>query len=220
MGIRVLVTGTPGCGKSVIIEKLLSAEVVADKLNIGQYAREHGFVESHNEEFDADYLNEDDLLDKLIPSLRKHTATALAVEHHSPSLFDPIEEDGDRLNGLFDLIVVLRCEPSVHYTRMETRGYDVNKMIENNAAEVGSVCLDESERLKNAGVGVAVLELDNSTEDQLDRNVERIAATVRGIGKPKAQEKAEEEEEEYDEDEDYPSSSEPESSDDDYVESD
>ena len=66
---NILVTGTPGTGKSLICQKL------AEKHNykwqdVSKIAQDHEFVEEYDEEFECPVLDEDKLLDFLEPIMK------------------------------------------------------------------------------------------------------------------------------------------------------
>jgi adenylate kinase len=99
--------------------------------------------------------------------------------------------------GLFperwiDLVVVLRCDHTMLWERMEARyaslpsstrenssdrgrGYKLNKIQENNDAEIMNVVLDEA---RESYAPEIVVELTNESTDELEANVGRIVEWI------------------------------------------
>jgi adenylate kinase len=152
--VIVAVSGTPGTGKSALGEILrLKGLCVID---VGGFAKEKGIfsgrdVERRSLEVDAEEL--DRALKKEMPS-----GTVFLVGHLSHLL-------------TADLIIILRCSPSVLRERLRGRRWSARKIQENMEAEACDVILIEGlERSKN------VCEIDTT-----DRSPEDVAAAVDDI---------------------------------------
>lgn len=105
---NVLITGTPGTGKTTTCE-LLSLATNMRHVNVGEWVREKGFQDGYNDEFDAHYIDEDKLLDAMEEIMGEG---GCIVDHHTCDFFP---------ERWFDLVVVLQTDNSVLYSRLEKR---------------------------------------------------------------------------------------------------
>ena len=134
-GFNVLVTGTPGTGKTSLGE-LLHTELGFRHLEIGKIIKEHKFFSEHDEAFDTMMVDEDDedrLLDYLEPIMMKG---GNVVDYHSCNFFP---------KRWFHAVVVLRVETDFHFDRLAKRGYNNLKCEENRDAEIFGVCVEEAQ---------------------------------------------------------------------------
>ena len=81
---NILVTGTPGVGKSRFSE-LLRTKLGVKVINIGQFAKDNNFLGDWDEEYQSHELKEDDLLDKLENDVGRGDG-GYVVEHHVPEV--------------------------------------------------------------------------------------------------------------------------------------
>ena len=79
---NILLTGTPGVGKSKFAE-ILNSKLGLEVINIGQFARENNCLGDWDPEYESHDLKEDDLLDLLEEKLGKGDG-GFVVEHHVP----------------------------------------------------------------------------------------------------------------------------------------
>ena len=79
---NILLTGTPGVGKSKFAE-ILNSKLGLEVINIGQFARENNCLGDWDPEYESHDLKEDDLLDLLEERLGKGDG-GFVVEHHVP----------------------------------------------------------------------------------------------------------------------------------------
>ncbi len=151
----VAVTGTPGTGKTS------SCDVLARRgyavVDLDHEARQGGFIVGRDEARGSDEVDVDALRDHLrIPAkiafVRSHYAHRMAV----------------------DLVVVLRCAPSVLRTRLEARGWLPAKVQENVEAEAIDVVTQEAVELHSA-----VYEID-TTMKTASETAEAILGILRG----------------------------------------
>jgi broad-specificity NMP kinase len=153
---NILVTGTPGTGKTTTAQ-LVAQELDLTHIEIGKIVKEHNLHDGFVEEFGSYEINEDLLLDYLEPLVAKG---GVVVDHHGSDFF-PLR--------YFDLVVCLSCDNTVLYDRLVQRGYPQKKIQENVECEIMKVCLEEAtESFPN------VVELSSNTLEEMDSNVERI----------------------------------------------
>lgn len=161
---NIIITGTPGCGKSSHsreLQKLLGENY--KHIPVSDLAKEKDFIESYDEVLDTSVVDEDKLLDHLEIELEKG---GRIIDWHVCDIFP---------ERLIDLVVVLRCDNSILYDRLSSRGYKDNKIQENLDAEIMEVILQD------ATEGYApelVVVLNSESDEEMKQNVERIGQWV------------------------------------------
>lgn len=156
---NILITGTPGCGKTTTCELLNRSLESYSYYNITDFAKDHNCYESYDEERKSYIVDEEKLLDELEPLLCKGAAI---IDWHVNDIFP---------ERLIDLVVVLRCDNSMLFDRLSKRGYHESKIEENLDAEImGVVMQDALESYEKE----LVVELQSNTIDQMEENTERI----------------------------------------------
>lgn len=161
---NIIITGTPGCGKTSH-SKQLQQELGSKYTHIciSDLAKDKKFVDSYDEKLDTSVVNEDKLLDHLEPILEKG---GIIIDWHVCDIFP---------ERLIDLVVVLRTDNSVLFDRLTARGYKDNKIQENLDAEIMQVILQEAQDLYDANL---VVVLSSNAKDEMGTNVERISQWV------------------------------------------
>jgi adenylate kinase len=138
----IALTGTPGTGKTAIAGCLReNGEYVID---LSQYIEDNGFKERFDKKRDT--YNVD--VDRLNASLKEKAPKDRRVflDGHLSHFLD------------CDIMIVIRCNPSVLHDRLKKRNYASPKIIENVQAEVLDVILCES-----IGSNARVFEIDNTS---------------------------------------------------------
>ncbi|KAF0299486.1 Adenylate kinase isoenzyme 6 [Amphibalanus amphitrite] len=159
---NILVTGTPGVGKSTTCEQLSEATGLR-WLNVSEIARETDCLDEFDPQYGCPVLNEDKLLDELEPRL---ATGGNIVEYHGCDFFP---------ERWFDIVFVLRTDNKLLYDRLTKRGYSGKKLEENVQCEIFQTLLDEA---RGAYSNEIVHELPSNTPDQMEENVERICQWV------------------------------------------
>lgn len=160
----MLVTGTPGTGKTTTCE-LLAQSGRLEHINVGDLVKSRHLHEGYDEEHQAFVLDEDAVVDALEGRLGSKRGGAL-VDHHGCDFFP---------ERWFDLVVVLSADTSTLWDRLEARKYPRSKVQENVECEIMRV-VEEEARESYADEIVQVLE-SNSLE-QMESNVDRILAWI------------------------------------------
>jgi adenylate kinase len=137
--MRLIITGSPGTGKSVIA-KMLSQKLSYELVDIALIAKKNRLV-SKTHEVDISKLS------KALGFLKgkKHFVAEghLACEMKLPA----------------DFIFVLRCEPKVLEKRLKRRNYPKKKLEENKMAEILDYCVQRVRTVYKA----RPIELDTSS---------------------------------------------------------
>jgi len=161
MEANILITGTPGTGKSTL-SKALSAELPDyTYINISEYANENKCISKYDKRRDTYVLDEDQLLDLLEVAM---STGKYIVEYHSSDLFP---------ERWFKHIYCLSTDTDVLYDRLKARNYSTSKIAENVQCEIMQVCLEEA---KESYKIVHSLKCNN--EDHLSKNVEFILSDL------------------------------------------
>ena len=157
---NILVTGTPGVGKSKL-SSALALQLGLKVVNVGEFAKENNCLGDWDEEYQSHELEEETLLDLLEELVGKGDG-GFVVEHHVPDLFP---------ERWFDLVLVLRCNNTVLYDRLVERAYGGKKLEENVQAEIFQTVLDEAKESYREEI---VIELLSEVEEHVNSNVSRV----------------------------------------------
>ncbi|TFK57313.1 P-loop containing nucleoside triphosphate hydrolase protein [Heliocybe sulcata] len=161
----IVITGTPGVGKSTHAQLLAQeAPVPLKHINVGDLVKEKNLYERYDEDWQSYEVDEDKLLDELEPIA---SAGGVILDWHTCELFP---------ERWVDLVVVLRCDHSKLWERLETRNYPLKKIQENNEAEIMEVVLEEA---RSSYVPEVVVELRSEGTEDLESNVSRVVEWIK-----------------------------------------
>lgn len=162
---NIILTGTPGCGKTshatMLISQLDNKKYV--HLPVSDLAKERDCIDSFDEVLDTSVVDEDKLLDSLEIDLEKGGAI---VDWHCCDIFP---------ERLIDLVVVLRTETSLLFDRLQKRNYKDNKIQENLDCEIMEVIMQDA---RESYIPEIVIELFSNSAEEMDDNVDRIQAWI------------------------------------------
>ena len=164
-GMNILVTGTPGTGKSTLCQLVADAVTQGgllkqlEYIDLGKLVKAKGLHDGYNEEYDCYMLNADKVCDELEERMDQG---GVILEAHSCDYFP---------ERWFDLVVVLRTDNTILYDRLAARKYKQMKVEENVEAEIMQIVLDE---VRNSYKPEITLVLPNDTLDQLESNCKSI----------------------------------------------
>ncbi|KAJ2686098.1 factor activating pos9 [Coemansia spiralis] len=159
---NILVTGTPGTGKTTTAE-MVAVAAGLEKVTVGDLVKERGLHDGYNDEFDTYWLDEDKVVDEMEPMV---AGGGMCVDFHTCGFFP---------ERWFDLVVVLCAETDKIFDRLEGRGYKPNKIQENVECEIMQIVLDEARESYKPEI---VMVLPSNTVDDMEANVEKISAFV------------------------------------------
>ncbi|KAJ4379296.1 factor activating pos9 [Didymella sp. IMI 355093] len=161
---NIIVTGTPGVGKTTHAEQLAQATGLKH-VSVNQIVKDEGFHEGKDEETGSWIVDEDKLLDYLEERNISEEGGSI-LDWHACDLFP---------ERWIDLVVVLRCDSTVLYDRLTARGYKDKKLDENMDSEIMQVLLDEAREAYKEEI---VVELRSDSADDVEGNLERIEQWV------------------------------------------
>ncbi|MCQ5376267.1 MAG: adenylate kinase family protein [Methanomassiliicoccales archaeon] len=153
----IAITGTPGTGKSSVAAILRSRGF--EIIEISDLAKEENIVCGYDEKRDS-YEVDLSKLDEVL--LKKIQRKDVFVVGHLSHLVDP---------DIIDMIIVLRCSPSVLGIRLRNLGWKEPKVRENMEAEACDVILIEALERSNE-----VYEIDTTS-----RTPEEVAVCIMEI---------------------------------------
>ena len=168
---NIIVTGTPGVGKTTTCAELISQSSSTAfqlrHLSINTIVKDKSCYDGYDDELQTSIVDEDKLLDEADAILMSSPNGGHIIDYHACDLFPP---------SWVDLVVVLRCQDTkVFYERMEERNYNEKKAQENIDAEIFGVIAEEArDGFDPDGDNGSVVELQSETTEDVEANVERI----------------------------------------------
>lgn len=157
---NILVTGTPGTGKSTTAQQLGARLPGFTVIELGELIKSKQLHAGWDAEHEAYLWDEDRICDELEEVM---AGGGVVLDFHGADFFP---------ERWFDLIVVLRTDNSVLYDRLAARGYSQQKLQENLEAEIMQVVVDE---VTGAYREEIVVQWHSNSLEELEANVERAA---------------------------------------------
>jgi adenylate kinase len=148
-GTAVLITGTPGTGKTTV-SRLLATELRACYVELNILLKRKGI----------DYTYDEKRKTRIVSVKRLHIALrkAAAREDHGLVIDSHVALGPGRLPKVVRA-VVLRCNPTILEQRLERKRWSKSKIRENLQAEILDICLWDA--VKNYGWNT-ILEIDTT----------------------------------------------------------
>ncbi|XJO72216.1 hypothetical protein BDV3_003362 [Batrachochytrium dendrobatidis] len=159
---NILITGTPGTGKTTTSE-LVAIATGLHHLEVGKLVKEKQLHDGFDDTYQSFMINEDKVVDELEEIMAQG---GVVVDHHGCDFFP---------ERWFDLVVVLTCNNTTLYDRLQSRGYSDKKIQDNVECEIMQVVADEARESYEADI---VIEMLSETVDNMEQNVDRIEAWV------------------------------------------
>jgi len=160
---NIIVTGTPGVGKTTHCESLAQSTGLKH-LSINYIVKERGCHDGYDEEFKSWIVDEDKLLDAIEDEVKQG---GYIIDWHACDLFP---------KSWIDLVVVLRADSTLLYDRLKARNYPEAKLQENLDSEIMEVLLQEARDSYDEEI---VVELTSNNTDEMESNVERLESWVK-----------------------------------------
>ncbi|KAM8792952.1 adenylate kinase isoenzyme 6 [Eudromia elegans] len=155
---NVLLTGTPGVGKTTLGKELASRAGLV-YVNVGDLAKEGELYEGFDEEYECPILDEDGVIDELEDKMNEG---GVIIDYHGCDFFP---------ERWFHIVFVLRTENSVLYDRLESRGYKGKKLQDNIQCEIFQTLYEEAMSSYREEI---VHQLPSNTPEDLERNLDQI----------------------------------------------
>ncbi|KAM7496699.1 hypothetical protein LguiA_021113 [Lonicera macranthoides] len=152
---NILITGTPGTGKTTTSSSLSEATQLRH-INVGELVKHKNLHDGWDDKLECYIINEDLVCDELEDMMEEG---GNIVDHHGCDFFP---------ERWFDRVVVLQTENSVLYDRLSRRGYTGPKLSNNIECEIFQVLLEEAKESYSKDIVVA---LKSDTIDDMNTNV-------------------------------------------------
>ncbi len=176
---NILVTGVPGCGKTTLTQ-LLTAQLNESinaklgtsgiqyykSLHVSELVTQYKLYSKFDEERNASIFDVDKVIDFLESIVPKG---GCIVDFHSCDFFP---------ERYFQIVVLLRCDNTILYKRLEARGYPVSKISENVDAELHDVVRDEAYESYNPGI---ILEAYNNSQGDIQDIMQQIFGALKKL---------------------------------------
>ncbi len=165
----IVITGTPGTGKSVLAKKLslLLGYAYFDVNSFVKKSHLYGSYDAKRRSYVVDEAKLGRELAKVRLKALQRGEKGLLLDSHL-SHFLPAK--------YASLCIVARCSLKTLQNRLRKRGYPAAKVQENLEAEIFEVCLSEAREL---GHRVLVFDTAKTTEPRIKLLVRRITKSVR-----------------------------------------
>ena len=129
----IIITGTPGTGKTVLAKKLANL-LNFTYIDVNQIIKSNK-LKSNYDKKRSTYIINTNKLNRILISLVKNTNKSLIIDSHL-SHYLP--------SKLVDLCIVTKCDLKVLIKRLRKRKYSLNKIRENIDSEIFDICLNEA----------------------------------------------------------------------------
>ena len=152
--MMIIITGTPGTGKTTIAKALAEA-LDFIYLNDKEIISRHQLSEGRDEERDAEIIDEERFAEALKGECKSRDCV---VDSHLSHFISPHD---------IDLCIVTQCELETLKQRLELRGYSEKKIRENLDSEIFEICKFEALEM-----GHHVFDI--STEEETEESIKKI----------------------------------------------
>ncbi|MEM2927018.1 MAG: adenylate kinase family protein [Candidatus Bathyarchaeia archaeon] len=167
----IVITGTPGVGKSTFSERL-AEKLGALCINLNKLIMQEGLFKDYDEARKTFVADLPKIKKRLKELISKASEGYILVEGHLSHLLMPRDS--------VEMAFVLRCHPEALRQRLKSRGYTDAKIAENLQAEVLDVCLVEASQ----AYGKAKLAEIDLTEKKADIAAQEAYEIIMGLRKP------------------------------------
>ncbi|PKU65276.1 adenylate kinase isoenzyme 6 homolog [Dendrobium catenatum] len=159
---NILVTGTPGTGKTTTCSLLADATQLRH-INVGDLVKTKNLHDGWDEVFECQIMNEELLCDEIEDMMEDG---GNIVDYHGCDFFP---------EHWFDRVVVLQTDNSVLYDRLSSRGYMGAKLTNNMECEIFQVLLEEARSSYAADI---VIPLQSNCVEDISSNVATLTNWV------------------------------------------
>jgi len=170
VGKVVVITGTPGTGKSTV-GRLLANKLEATFIELGELVKEEGLYLGIDEETGSLIADLEALSDRLVDMIASSTRPLVVVGHYAQHVVPK-----EAVLRAF----VLRRNPYELMEILKSRGYVSRKLYENLQAEILDVCLYEAIQAYGPEL---VYEIDTSSREPEEVVEEALRALKKGLSR-------------------------------------
>eukprot|EP00933_Yihiella_yeosuensis_P052990 TRINITY_DN5113_c1_g4_i1.p1 TRINITY_DN5113_c1_g4~~TRINITY_DN5113_c1_g4_i1.p1 ORF type:complete len:177 (+),score=40.09 TRINITY_DN5113_c1_g4_i1:73-603(+) len=164
---NVLVTGTPGVGKTTFCEAVAAA-VGFKHIEVSKMVKEKKLYREWDDEMNCSIFDDELVGDALEPVLGEESTGGYLVDFHSSGFLD---------DQWFDLAICLRASTETLYDRLEKRHYPEHKVKENVEAEIFQTCLEEARELFEES-SVEIWELENNNQENMEEAIAKLSTYI------------------------------------------
>jgi adenylate kinase len=152
----IIITGTPGTGKSSLAKKLCS-KFKFKYINVNNIIQKSKAQEGYDEKRKTKIINVDKLIKSLVDEIKnsKIKSKGIIIDSH---LSHDIPAE------YVDLCIVTRCSLKDLYKRLKNRRYPESKIRENIEAEIFEICSLESKKNNHK-----IIEIDTTKSLKIDK---------------------------------------------------
>ncbi|MBI5872208.1 AAA family ATPase [archaeon] len=165
----IIITGTPGTGKTTLAKKL-ARETGHKYLDLYKFAIDNGLAAGYDKKRKCRIVDEKKLAAKIVGYIKKNKNCSLIIDSHL-SHYIP--------KRYADLCVVAKCGLKELAKRLKRKAYSKKKIRENLDAEIFDVCYEEAKALKHN-----ILVLDTS-KTNINKSLKKISSYIKKISKNK-----------------------------------
>ena len=162
----LIVSGTPGTGKTTVSQNLLN-NFKAKVISLNELAISEKLIIKYDIDRETSVINEKKLVrfvKQLIESYNKLDLEFLIIESHFSDIVP---------NHYIDYVIILRCDPDELCIRLKERGYKKEKIRENVQSEILG---NSANYFLNKQLNKPILEIDTT-----NNSIDVITKTIIGI---------------------------------------
>jgi len=149
----IIISGTPGTAK-IKLAKELSVVLDYKYIDINNVIKAHNLSERYDKEDKCEVVDTLKLTEQLEKMIKHSTRNLVIVGHLSHFIH----------KEHVDLCIITKCELKELKKRLESKGYDDNKVKENLDSEIFDVCLEEA---REQGHEILIVDTTHSTVNEL-----------------------------------------------------
>lgn len=161
---NILITGTPGTGKSTLCAELIKELGSAVQwVDVNKIAKDNQFYLKYDEKYECPELDEDKLLDELEPLMQDG---GKLLDYHSAEMFP---------ERWIDQVYVLTTDNTNLYDRLVEKGQTGKKLQDNIQCEIFATILEEA---KDSYKEDIVDTLPSNTHEDMSSNVKTVVEFI------------------------------------------